>query len=197
MRPILILTGVAAFALACPSAAQDSEQPGGSEAPGEGKAQDPDAMDNAKLAELLKRIDPDVKGDPGSWQLTYEELQVIVITDEKAGRMRILSPVRKADSLEKAGLVRLMQANFDSALDARYAIANGMVWSTFIHPLTELTERELFSGLGQTIALKVTYGTTFSSGALVFQGGDSGQIMKDEAQRYYDDIQEKAQGNTT
>ncbi len=31
-----------------------------------------------------------------------------------------------------------MQANFDTALDARYAIAKGALWSTFIHPLSDL-----------------------------------------------------------
>jgi len=39
-----------------------------------------------------------------------------------------------------------MQANFDSALDARYAIAKGKLWSAFIHPLSELNEEQFFSG---------------------------------------------------
>ena len=45
-----------------------------------------------------------------------------------------------------------------------------------IIPLSVLDEREFFSGMGQTMSLVVTYGTTFSSGALAFTGGD-----------YYDD----------
>ncbi len=86
-----------------------------------------------------------------------------------------------------------MQANFDSALDARYCIAKDILWAVFIHPLSELSDEEFISGLAQTINLAATYGSTFSSGALVFQGGDS-QGLKD---KYYRDIMEKAKKRKT
>ena len=70
-------------------------------------------------------------------------------------------------------LLRLMQANFDSALDARYAIAQGALWSTFIHPLSSINDEDFVSGLGQTVNLVLTYGSSFASGGVVFGGGDS------------------------
>ena len=51
-----------------------------------------------------------------------------MIADPRADRMRAMVPIRSADALEQDELLRLMQANFDSALDARYAVAQGRLW---------------------------------------------------------------------
>ena len=145
------------------------------------------AMDNARLDVLIKRIDPAVKGEPGRWFMKYEAVEVYVITDENADRMRIMTPITNSKDLDAEVLYRMMQANFDSALDARYAIANEILWSAFIHPLSSLSDKEFFSGLAQTIVTMTTFGTTYSSGALIFQGGDS----KAEQNRYYQEIMKK------
>ncbi|MEO0425337.1 MAG: hypothetical protein AAF184_23575, partial [Pseudomonadota bacterium] len=70
-------------------------------------------------------------------------------------------------------LRRLLQANFDTALDARYAIARDTLWATFIHPLSPLTEDQLLSAISQTLSIALTYGSTFSSGVWAFGGGDT------------------------
>ena len=131
------------------------------------------SMDNNHLDELISRIDPNPKGQKGYWQIEYNNIPIYIITSEKANRMRIISPIRSSEDLGKNKLYRMMQANFDSALDARYSIAKGKLWSAFIHPLTELTDEQFFSGLAQTITLVKSYGKSYSSGALVFSGGDS------------------------
>lgn len=137
-------------------------------------------MSNARLDELIRRIDPKAQGGPGFWQLTVDERTLIVITDERADRMRIITAIAPADTLEPARLARLLQANFDSALDARYAIARGVLWSAFIHPLGSLADAEFLSGLGQVANLAATYGSSYSSGALVFQGGDTSELQRRE-----------------
>jgi hypothetical protein len=131
------------------------------------------SMDNEKLNELILRIDKKVQGKPGFWQLSYEGIGVYIITDERADRMRIISPVSDIDKIQKVTMHRMMQANFDSALDARYSIAKGKVWSAYIHPLSALSDKEFFSGLAQTITLVRSFGKSYSSGALIFKGGDS------------------------
>ena len=150
--------------------AQDLGQP--DEPPATGSV----AMTLDRIDELVRRIDIDAVRNGNSWQINYRDMPIFVIGDDNADRIRIMSPVSNAAILSEGQLLRLMQANFESALDARYAIAQGAVWSAFIHPLSVLDEREFFSGMGQTMSLVVTYGTTFSSGALAFTGGD-----------YYDD----------
>ncbi|WP_158657866.1 hypothetical protein [Agarilytica rhodophyticola] len=140
-------------------------------------------MNNAKLQSIIEKIDEKYQGRPGFWQLTIEGVGIQIVTDENADRMRIMAPILKVDNLNKEELLRLMQANFDSALDSRYAIANGILWGTFIHPLSSLTTKDFIMGLGQTVNVVISYGSTYSSGALVFGGGDSGELQRELMQR--------------
>ena len=130
------------------------------------------------LNDIIMALDPEAKSDGRIWQLKVGETAVLVVTDEAADRMRAMSPVRNADELSPEDLTRMMQANFDSALDARYAIAQGILWATFIHPLSPLEKNEFISGLGQTVNLAQSYGTLYSGGGLQFGGGDSGAIQR-------------------
>ena len=106
-----------------------------------------ESMNNSRMHDLLQRIDPELEGQLGSWVITYDTLRAQVITDENADRMRVIVPIIKVEDVEEGELLRLMQANFDSALDARYSVANGVIWSAFIHPLSILSDEEFVSGL--------------------------------------------------
>jgi len=135
-------------------------------------------MNNERLDFLIRKIDENVKGKPGFWRFTVEKAIVTVVTDEKADRMRIIIPIVEAKDLDKKMMFRLLQANFDSALDARYSIAKGLLWSAYIHPLSPLDDRTFLSAIGQSVNLLKTYGSNFSSGALVFKGGDSEGLQR-------------------
>lgn len=134
----------------------------------------------AMIDAALKKIDKTIKRDGNIWQFKLGQRQVIVISDPVAERMRIMVPIGDATQLDQALLTRLMQANFDSALDARYAIANDLLWGTFIHPLTSLDEKGFVSGLAQAITVADNFGGSFSSGAVIFGGGDSPKIQAEE-----------------
>lgn len=135
-------------------------------------------MSNQRLGTIIKRLDTRATGQPGYWKLSIDGVKLMVITDERADRMRIISPITSAPNLGTRKLYRLMQANFDSALDARYSIAKDVLWSAFIHPLASLSDREFISGIGQVVNLGQTYGRSYTSGALVFRGGDSESLQK-------------------
>jgi hypothetical protein len=144
----------------------------------------------AMIDGALKKINKDIKRNINVWQFELGKRQVIVITDPIAERMRIMVPIGDAGLLSQELLTRLMQANFDSALDARYAIANDVLWGTFIHPLTSLDEKAFVSGLSQAIAVAENFGGSFSSGAVVFGGGDSTRL---QAQELLDLLKKKAE----
>lgn len=144
-------------------------------------------MNNERMHELLQRVDPELQGQLGSWVISHDTIKAQVITDERADRMRVIVPIIKVEDMEEGELLRLMQANFDSSLDARYSVANGVVWSAFIHPLSALSDEEFISGLAQAMTAANTFGSTYSSGALIFRGGDSGDQQRD----YYESILEK------
>jgi len=142
-----------------------------------------------RLDTIVRMIDPQAKrmGSVLSFQFVTEDALVVsgqIITDTNADRMRIVVGIGEESSLSSDLMKRAMQANFDSALDARYAIAQGFIWSTFIHPLSPLEDEQFLSGLSQTITAAMTFGTSFSSGAFVFGGGDSEGIMDDLLEKY-------------
>jgi hypothetical protein len=140
-------------------------------------------MTPERLAAILRAIDPDMQQSGTVFQFTIEDVPVMVIIDPGADRMRAMVPIRAADRLEATELMRLLQANFDSALDARYAVAQGRLWGVYIHPLTPLRRAQLLSGLAQTVNVALTYGETYSGGAALFGGGDSREIYKDLLER--------------
>ena len=140
----------------------------------------PTQMNNARLDQLIRHLDENTNGQLGNWSFTIENVGLQVITDEDANRMRIIAPIIKASVLDKKQLYRLMQANFDTALDVRYAIANGILWSTFIHPLGSLSDDDFLTALGQTVNAAITFGSSYSSGVLNYRDGDSQGLLRKE-----------------
>lgn len=132
-----------------------------------------------RMAAILTAIDEGAVVEARGISLTVANIPVTVIVDARANRMRILVPISSAEGLGEEDLLRLLQANFDTALDARYAVANGRLWSTFIHPLAELRSDQLISGLAQTVTLAQTYGDTYTSGAIMFGGGDTRGLLQE------------------
>lgn len=132
-----------------------------------------------RLANIILNIDEDAQLRGSAIEFTIQDIPVIVVADPRADRMRAMVPIRSSDGLDPEGLMRLMQANFDSALDARYAVARGRLWGVFIHPLSPLEQDQFLSALVQTVNVARTYGQTYSGGAQVFGGGDSNGIYQD------------------
>ncbi len=155
---LALMTCLAASVLA----AQETEQP----------------MTYERLGRIVFALDPGAVPRGPSFQLQIRGIPVLIITDVAADRMRAMVPVRSSEGLTTEELHRMMQANFDTALDARYAIADGRVWSVFIHPLSPLRKDQFISGLGQAVNVATTYGTLYSGGAMQFGGGDSGALQR-------------------
>jgi hypothetical protein len=132
-----------------------------------------------RLLAILLRLDPEAGPRAGGIGLTISDVPVIVFMDPTANRMRAVVPVASAAELGEDDLRRVLQANFDTALDARYAIAEGRLWSTYIHPLAELHPAQLISGLAQTVILAQTYGTAYASGSVAFGAGDSPERFRE------------------
>ncbi|WP_299375936.1 hypothetical protein [uncultured Tateyamaria sp.] len=164
LTPLLALCLTATLTLA-----QDAETPAEAEPP----------MTMLRMAQIIRAIDPDARPAGNMIQFTIDDIPLVVVADPGADRMRAMVPIRSADGLSSAELMRLMQANFDTALDARYAVAQGRLWGVFIHPLSPLQKDQLLSAFIQTINVARTYGQTYSGGAVTFGGGDSNGIYED------------------
>jgi len=170
IKPQCIYAALVSFALLTGAASgQDSEQAPTS----------PPPMTLPLLAQLIQSLDPEAIQQGAAFQFTIQDVPVIVITDPRADRMRAMVPIRSIDGLDAEELMRLLQANFDSALDARYAVAQGRLWGVYIHPLSPLEPAQFVSGLAQTVNVALTYGQTYSGGGAVFGGGDSNGLHEE------------------
>lgn len=159
----LIRLALVSILLATPLAAQEAEPP----------------MTIERMSRIILALDPDARSNVNQLFMTIEDVPLVLVADVASDRMRVMAPIRSAETLDEEDLRRMMQANFDTALDARYAIAQGRLWAVFIHPFRALEKDQLISGIGQTVNLALTYGNLYTGGALAYRGGDSPAIQRD------------------
>jgi len=123
-------------------------------------------MTNAMLEKVLQRVQPGVKGGDGRWLIVRQGIPLLIFTDEIHNRLTIVAPAAEVTNVNRDMLMRMIEANFVSALDVRYAAFQGTIWAMFVHPFDSLRERDLLSALRQVVTLVETTGTTYSSSEL-------------------------------
>ena len=130
----------------------------------------PQRMNNQRLDGLIRQLATEMEGEPGFWQFSYEDRQLMVITDESHDRMRVMTPVTAEADLSGEECKVLLEANFDRALDAKYALSQGFLWAVFVHPLSDLSDHLFYDAVEQVKTLANNFGTSYSSTDLVFGG---------------------------
>ncbi len=138
-------------------------------------------MNSSDLEKIIYVVSDSIRGDNGNWQFMLKGRILVCITDEKNNRMRIMSPIVKQKTLDYGDMLKLMEANFHTALDVRYAISDDILWSIYIHPLKELHKDEVLSAIHQVYAAAVTYGTTYNSTGLEFP--DKNEELKEKKKK--------------
>jgi len=109
-----------------------------------------------------------IEHNPGRIIFSYKKVKMVLISDVKHDRMRIITPIIEYSALTLEQTDKIMEANFHKALDARYASSNDVLYSAYIHPMSPLTRNELTDALDQVAALALTFGSSYSSGTLSF-----------------------------
>lgn len=136
---------------------------------------------NMTLEKLKIYITEDARviEDRGSMvEYEMDSIRIYLITDVASDRMRFVAGVAEESSLTKEDYKLLLEANFDRALDAKYALSDGVLWSVFVHPLSDLTPYLIKNGLYQVRNLVYTYGSTYTSTGMVF--GEQEEEQKDK-----------------
>lgn len=153
------------------------------EAPAAPKS-NPDVSENRqdmtfdRLTAIIGKYTGAVNSENGGLTFSFNEVPMTLLADERANRMRIITPIVEADQLAPEQMLAISLANFHLALDARYALGGNMLYSTYIHPLRELTAGQVESAIRQVSTLRLTFGTTYSSGEMSF-GGSRGPQEQD------------------
>jgi len=131
-------------------------------------------MTTSAIGKLLDSYLTELEGESGFWRGMREDVQIFVLSDESHDRMRIMAPVGELKSLEARVLQMLLEANYDRALDAKYAMRGKELWSVSVHPLATLAPDDFASFLDQVVRLVKNTGSTYASSDLVFGGGQPG-----------------------
>ena len=132
-----------------------------------------DKMSNKKMEKSLKKFTQEIEGEMGNWQVLYEDFPLFVLTDEKANRMRIFTPILEEHELKVGQMKKMLEANFHAALDAKYSLYEGFVIGIYTHPLVELDENQMVAAMKQVVNLSKNFGTSYTSTDTVF--GQSAQ----------------------
>jgi len=106
-------------------------------------------MTNMQLEEIYTEVSDSIRGRSGAWEFYIKEMPLMSVTDSTSNRMRIISPVGDATALSDELLKAVMVANFHTALDVKYAVSEGVLWSVFIHPLKELSVNQVKDAVSQ------------------------------------------------
>ncbi len=122
------------------------------------------------MQKIIEDMSEEFTAENNVFSFVVESTQLYCVWDVKADRMRLVSPIAKSKDVPAQFMEMALQANYHSVLDPRYAIGDGVLYAAFIHPLSPLTEEELRSAILQVAIAANTFGSTFTSGALVFPG---------------------------
>ena len=120
-------------------------------------------MNNETLEQILKDNGAIIEGSLGFWQVQYMDRVLTVVTDESYNRMRIMTAIIHQKDLKKSQTTALLEAQFDRALDVKYALHNQILWSAFIHPLKELTEQQVKDAMSQVYYAAHNFGGSYRS----------------------------------
>lgn len=87
-----------------------------------------------------------------TWQITSEDIRLLIILSEDHSWLRMLAPIAPARDAQ-ALLPQLLEANFEATGETRYALGQNVLWGVFYHRLESLTPADLTSAIAELITL--------------------------------------------
>ena len=127
-------------------------------------------MNQETLEKIIKAMSISSEGEKGAVRFSYSNVRMVLISDIKHDRMRIISRVAEYKDLQPTQIDAVMESNFHKSLDARYALSDGILYSAYIHPLSDLSENQIKSAVQQVANLALSYGREYTSGMLTYGG---------------------------
>jgi hypothetical protein len=125
-------------------------------------------MSQTKMEDIVHSMATKAEGDKGYVKFEYQGVTMLLLSDVTHNRMRIIAPVAAYADLNENHKRAMLESNFHSSLDARYALSDGIVYTAYIHPLHELSEEQVRSAVKQVSALALSFGSEYTSGELSF-----------------------------
>lgn len=121
-------------------------------------------LDLTLVDQSIRRCGRVVEAENGGWVFEREGVQLLAIVDRSREMLRVMALVSGAERLPADELYALLEANFDQAAEAKYAISHGRVWAVFLHQVPELSDSLLERAIGQVVRLAQRYRPVAGSG---------------------------------
>lgn len=91
--------------------------------------------------------------EPDSWQVELDYLRLLVLLSEDQSWLRALVSITTAQEAQPY-LEQLLEANFDTTQETRYAFYQGVLWGVFHHSLETLTVPDFERAIAQLLAIQ-------------------------------------------
>lgn len=124
----------------------------------------PQHMDEEGLLQILRQEGEDVRHREGVIELTYRGVAMVCIASERFDRVRLYAQILPVEQMTDEQRERVLEANFRSLLDVRYATHSGMLYAVYLHPLSSLSSIDVRSALYQVASAASSFGSDYSSG---------------------------------
>jgi hypothetical protein len=124
----------------------------------------PQRMDEEGLLQIIRQESQDVRHRDGEIELTYHGVHMVCVVSERFDRVRLYAPIVEVGSMTDEQRQKVLEANFRSLLDVRYATHSGMLYAVYLHSLSELSSIDVRSALYQVANAASSFGSEYSSG---------------------------------
>ncbi|MEG3833201.1 MULTISPECIES: hypothetical protein [unclassified Microcoleus] len=88
-----------------------------------------------------------------SWQVETPNFRLLVLLSEDGSWLRILLPIADAQEAQPF-LDKLLEANFDTTLETRYALHQNVLWGVFQHSPATLAASDFSAAVARLLALQ-------------------------------------------
>jgi hypothetical protein len=89
----------------------------------------------------------------GSWQVDTPEFRLLVLLSDDESWLRLLIPIAPAQDAQPF-IEQLMEANFDTTQETRYALQQGVLWGVFQHSYAGLSADDFVAAVQRLIHLR-------------------------------------------
>jgi len=89
---------------------------------------------------------------PDSWQIETSDFRLLVLLSEDKSWLRVLIPIAPTQDAQPF-LEQILEANFGSTQEVRYALHQDILWGIFYHRLASLEEEDFLTAVQRLIAL--------------------------------------------
>jgi hypothetical protein len=90
---------------------------------------------------------------PGSWQVNTSDYRLLVLLSDDQSWLRMLVPIAPAQDADPF-LEQLLEANFDTTQQVRYALQQGILWAVFQHSCEGLSDTDFVAATQQLLHLR-------------------------------------------